>query len=149
MLSQLFTFTGGGGGAPIPSNWVIDWRKFFGVGPLTLRSFARKIDTELTLQLHTLPGTSPGQPSSLAVRNLLRGSRIGLPRAQDVAEAMGVTSLTPNQIAGGADGQILRDTGFNEETQLWYYILKEAEVQNGGARLGRSGAASSARCSSG
>jgi hypothetical protein len=62
---------------------------------------------------------------------------------------MGVTSLTPNQIAGGADGQILRDTGFNEETQLWYYILKEAEVQNGGARLGRSGAASSARCSSG
>ncbi len=138
-LSQLFTFTGGGGGAPIPSNWVIDWRKFFGVGPLNLRNFARKIDTELTLQLHTLPGTSPGQPSSLAVRNLLRGSRIGLPRAQDVAEAMGVTPLTPNQIANGQDGQILRDTGFDEETPLWYYILKEAEVQNGGDRLGQIG----------
>ena len=137
-LGQLFTFTGAGI-APIPSNWVIDWRKFFGVGPLGLRNMARKIDTELALQLHQLPGTSPGQPGSLAVRNLLRGSRIGLPKAQDVAEAMGVTPLTPGQIAGGADGQVLRDTGFDEETPLWYYILKEAEVQAGGQRLGEIG----------
>ena len=39
-LSQLFTFTGGGGGAPIPSNWVIDWRKVFGVDPLNLGNVA-------------------------------------------------------------------------------------------------------------
>ena len=138
-LSLLFTFTGGGGGAPIPSNWVIDWRRFFGVGPRDLRNFARKLDTKLAPQLHELPGTEPGQPRSLAVRNLLRGSRIGLPTAQDVASAMGLTPLSPNQIAGGEDGPLLRQLGFHQETPLWYYILKEAEVQGEGNRLGEVG----------
>ena len=138
-FSLLFTFTGGGGGAPIPSNWVIDWRRFFGVGPSNLRNFTRKIDTKLVSQLHQLPNIPPEQPSSLAVRNLLRGSRIGLPTGQDVADAMNVTPLRPNQIAGGDDGPVLREHGFHEETPLWYYILKEAELQGGGERLGAVG----------
>jgi hypothetical protein len=35
----------------------------------------------------------PGEPSVLVVRNLLRGSRLGLPTGQDVAEDMGVERL--------------------------------------------------------
>jgi hypothetical protein len=138
-LGLLFTFTGGGGSAPIPSNWIIDWRRFFDVGRQELRNFARRLDTKLIPQLHQLPRTTPGQPSSLAVRNLLRGSRVGLPTGQDVAEAMGTTALTPSEVASGDDGPILRQHTFHRRTPLWYYILKEAEVQGEGKRLGEVG----------
>jgi hypothetical protein len=138
-LGLLFSFTGGGGNAPIPSNWIIDWRRFFGVGRRELRNFARRIDTKLIPQLHQLPETAPGQPSSLAVRNLLRGSRVGLPTGQAVADAMGFTALTPTEVAGGDDGPILRQHGFHLRTPLWYYVLKEAEVQGEGKRLGEVG----------
>jgi hypothetical protein len=135
-LGLLFTFTGDGGGAPIPSNWIIDWRRFFRVGSGDPLNFARSLDTKLVPQLHQLPGTTPGQPSSLAVRNLLRGSRIGLPTGQDVAEAMNFTALSPADVAGGDDGPILRQHNFHRKTPLWYYVLKEAEVQGEGRQLG-------------
>lgn len=138
-LGLLFTFTGSGGGAPIPSNWMIDWRRFFPVGRRNLLNFTRRLDTKLIPQLHQLPNVTPGEPRSLAVRNLLRGARIGLPAAQDVAEAMGVTPLSSDEIAGGDDGPILREHGFHERTPLWYYILKEAELQGEGKRLGEVG----------
>jgi len=138
-LGLLFAFTGSGGGAPIPSNWIIDWRRFFRVGPSELRNVARRLDPRLVTQLHQLPGTTPGQPRSLAVRNLLRGSRVGLPTGQDVAEAMGATALTPEEVADGIDGAILRQHGFHRRTPLWYYVLKEAVVQGDGERLGEVG----------
>lgn len=37
------------------------------------------------------------------------------------------------------DGPILRQHNFHEQTPLWYYILKEAELQGGGKRLGEMG----------
>jgi hypothetical protein len=138
-LGLLFTFTGGGGGAPIPSNWIIDWRRFFHLGRRGLLNFTRRLDTKLIPQLHQLPGTTPGQPASLAVRNLLRGSRIGLPTGQDVAEAMGTQPLTPGEVAGGDDGAILRQHGFLRRTPLGYYVLREAAVQEEGKRLGAVG----------
>lgn len=142
-LGLLFTFTHSGGGAPIPSNWPIDWRRFFKTGGRDLRNFTRKLDTKLVPQLHQLPGFKPGPMQSLAVRNLLRGSRIGLPSAQDVADHMkqkvSLTPLTPDEIASGDDGPILRQHDFHKKTPLWYYILKEAEIQGGGMRLGDVG----------
>ncbi len=138
-LGLLFAFTGSGGGAPIPSNWIIDWRRFFEVSRSELRNVARRLDPRLVAQLHQLPGTTPGQPRSLAVRNLLRGSRVGLPTGQDVAGAMGTTPLTPDEVADGVDGAILRQHGFHRRTPLWYYVLKEAVVQGGGEHLGEVG----------
>lgn len=102
-LDQLFTFTGAGV-APIPSNWIIDWRRFHEVGRADSRNFTRKMDPKLIPRLHELPNVRPNQPRSLAVRNLLRGSRIGLPKAQDVAEAMEMTPLTREQLGGGDVG---------------------------------------------
>ncbi len=84
----------------------------------------------------------PGEPSVLAVRNLIRGSRLGLPTGQDVAEAMGVTPLTPAQVAPQGNQvvtPVLRRHGFDERTPLWYYILREARLQGGGNRLGEVG----------
>jgi hypothetical protein len=149
-LGLLFAFTGKGGfPAPpgthtsLPSNWIIDWRRFFDLGHPDLLNVTRNTDTKLIPQLTNLPEPVPaGQPpslASLAVRNLLRGRRVGLPTGQAVAEAMEVTPLTPDEIANGDDGETLRQHGFHETTPLWYYVLKEAELQGGGKRLGEVG----------
>lgn len=145
-LGLLFAFTGSGGFLPappgthtaLPSNWIIDWRRFFDVGRPDLLNFARRLDTTLVPALHDLPGTPP-RFRSLAVRNLLRGSRLGLPTGQDVAAAMEVTALGPEEVASGEDGPLLREHGFHERTPLWYYVLKEAELQSSGQRLGAVG----------
>lgn len=108
-LPVLFTLTGGGGGAPIPSDWVIDWRRFREVGQAGNRNVTRNMDLKPIPQLHELPNVRPNQPCSLAVRGLLRGSRVGLPRAQDVAEAMGIEPLTREQL-GGRRGRPRRPT---------------------------------------
>lgn len=143
-LRLLFQFTGKGGffapaNTAIPSNWIIDWRRFFDVGPKELLNFTRKLDPRLIPQLHELPGMPPGEPVSLAVRNLLRGSRVGLPTGQAVANRIGVTALTPDEVAGGEEGPVVREHGFETQTPLWYYILREASVQANGQHLGAVG----------
>jgi hypothetical protein len=47
--------------------------------------------------------------------------------------------LKPEQIATGSDGAVAQKHGFDRETPLWYYILKEAEIQGQGLRLGQVG----------
>jgi Animal haem peroxidase len=142
-IGLLFQFTGSGGfidnHPTLPSNWIIDWRRFHEVGEPKFLNFTRRIDTKLAPQLQQLPGMGLAEPQSLAVRNLLRGSRIGLPAGQDVAAIVGAPVLSPAEVANGDDGDILRAHGFHERTPLWYYILKEAEVQGGGKRLGAVG----------
>ena len=64
----------------------------------------------------------------LAERNLLRGRSMGLPSGQAVARRMGIPRLRPDQVGLG-----------REEAPLWFYILKEAEVQHNGERLGAVG----------
>lgn len=140
-LDLLFAFTGKGGFfdmPTLPSNWIIDWRRFYEVDDPTLLNFTRTIDTTMAESLRRLPVPS-GQPAILAVRNLLRGSRLGLPTGQAVAERMSATQLTSNDIASGNDGEVLRKHNFHQETPLWYYILKEAEVQGERMRLGEVG----------
>lgn len=144
-LGLLFAFTGGGRFTPagdahtaLPSNWIIDWRRFYDLGHPNLLNFARRLDTTLVATLHELPGMPP-RFKSLAVRNLLRGSRLGLPTGQDVAAAVGATALGPEEVASGDDRAVLREHGFHERTPLWYYVLKEAEVQANGQRLGEVG----------
>jgi Animal haem peroxidase len=152
-LDLLFLFTGKGGlpsplvpgavNSGIPSNWIIDWRRFHEVeGPNSpLLNFTRAIDTKIALTLFKLPIPSvvSASPNQLAVRNLLRGSRVGLPSAQDVAEKIKVEPLAPAVIANGADGPILKAAGFDEKTPLWYYVLKEAEIVGQGKHLGPLG----------
>ncbi len=60
----------------------------------------------------------------LAYRNLKRGLQFELPSGTDVANALGVDPVALN------DG---------EPDSLWYAILKEAELQHAGQRLGTMG----------
>ncbi len=139
-LGLLFRFTGGGQAAPIPGNWVCDFTRFYDFGD-DRANLARRFDTKLIPELHDLPAPNFSGPfSSLAVRNLVRGSRIGLPSAQDVAEAMGIGPISPaDLVAGLAEGPIVAQHGFDKASPLWWYILREGEVQTGGATLGELG----------
>lgn len=149
-LGQLFQFSGVNGDmfglGGLPSNWPIDWRRFFdfsgvaGVAATPELNLTRSIDTALALGLKEIPTLrGEGQKAPLAVRNLLRGRILGLPTGQDVAAQIGVPALSEAQVRRGAHERILRTHGFDRRTPLWYYILKEAEVLHGGERLGPVG----------
>jgi hypothetical protein len=118
----------------------IQWARFFefsGTG-LDLQH-SRKLDTKLAVGLSNLPFISD-MFKSLAVRNLLRGKALGLPSGQAIARAMGATRdniiLTPAELNLPANLK----TAFGENTPLWFYILKEAEVRCNAKKLGPIGA---------
>jgi hypothetical protein len=78
-------------------------------------------------------------PASLAARNLLRGRSLGLPSAQSIARFLDTEPLTPDEIAQGPDGAIAARHNLHIETPLWYYILKEAQIDGKGKRVGTLG----------
>ncbi|WP_341526646.1 hypothetical protein WKK05_29550 [Nostoc sp. UHCC 0302] len=98
---------------------------------------SRKLDPFLVEPLKNLPNVP--QPSSLAVRNLRRGRSVGLPSGQSVARFLKLKRLTRAEIATGPDGAVAAKHGFDIESPLWYYILKEAQIQGQGQRLGQVG----------
>ena len=131
---------------PIPSDWVIDWRRFFEIDGGVSPNRSRKLNPFLANQLRNIPNvgdpasSDPAQASSsLAVRNLFRGRRAGLPSGQSVAGVYGFEPLSPDEIATGADGVVAGQFNLHVETPLWYYILKEAEIRGEGRRLGQVG----------
>jgi Animal haem peroxidase len=124
------------GGRPIPSDLVIVWNNILRIEPGTGRP-PRKIDTNLSLPLASLPGSAVPPPDPtvhLAIRNTLRGKRVGLPSGQQVARAMRAPVLSNSALGVGSD------PGWGGEAPLWFYILKEAELSpNNGERLGAVG----------
>jgi hypothetical protein len=84
-------------------------------------------------------GFSPEIAQSLAVRNLLRGKRLGLPSGQDVARAMGIEPLSENKMfdEGTLPEEVRKDLA--GRAPLWYYILREADKVAGGEKLGPVG----------
>lgn len=123
----------------VPTRFRADWTYFYDVPGRPVprgRNFARLIDTKLALPLHSMPAEIlPNTPSmlNLAERNLLRGTRLGLPAGQDVARAMGVKPLANVQLG------LSNDPGWGGKAPLWFYVLKEAEVLRSGQRLGPVG----------
>lgn len=126
------------GSRPLPARVRIDWEHFFAVPgrPEDHVNHARRIDGKLALPLFNLPSTVVSDAVvSLAERNLLRAKQCGLPSGQAVARAMGVTPLT-NAELGVPDPA---DPGWAGGAPLWFYVLREAELQRGGQRLGEVG----------
>ena len=162
-LDLLFEFSGGsgtlGGGRRLPSNWLVDWRRFYDfseagradlVVPAARFNRAMRIDTALVQLLRFLPGFPPTE-ANLAFRNLVRAKMLRLATGQQLArflrsQGVPVTTLTRAQIRDGANGAELdrltkpqRDA-LLRDTPLWFYVLREAELGPGrlagvGARL--------------
>jgi hypothetical protein len=131
-----------------PSNWAIEWNLFFDMGDnlsnvgVKRLQKAYKIDTSLVNPLGDLPlSVASDPPHALAVRNLVRGLRMGLPSGQDVARAMGLEPLSDNMLKVGkaTEGESPKNQrlvdipNFGKEfvgkAPLWYYILAEAQQQ--------------------
>ncbi|MEM6385495.1 MAG: heme peroxidase family protein [Pseudomonadota bacterium] len=144
----LFTFTSGGGmfGEPtLPTNWIIEWERFVLDAPAFPDRVARKIDTQLAPPLSTMQNEDPGVFKHLARRNLRRGHRLNIPSAQACIDTLNTGSygniqpLSAEELTSGQTGEAVSTGGFAEATPLWFYILREAEVQTGGATLGQLG----------
>jgi hypothetical protein len=125
------------GGRAVPPDHVVDWRDFFAIDPSHPPQASRKIAPQLVHPLIDLPRAIVGDTDipehhSLASRDLQRSRALDLPSGETVARAMGLEPLD-------ADGIGLKALGWQDETPLWLYILKEAEVQTNGERLGDVG----------
>ncbi|HJR06832.1 MAG TPA: heme peroxidase family protein [Pyrinomonadaceae bacterium] len=133
--------------------------------PLKKFNKAGKIDTTFDLHLEQIKGFQHLQPpkenngggekpdeekpanplfngqKALTVRNLLRGLALGLPWAEDVADALKLTEaqrLKPTELRAEPHANLLAALG-EKKTPLWFYILREAKVQGDGGRLGHVG----------
>jgi hypothetical protein len=121
----------------VPLDHAIDWTLQFDVPGNGGAQRCKKIDGCLPSSLISLPRQVTGEDngsaySSLANRDLQRGQAIGLPSGESVARELGVEPLSEEQVG-------LSATGWNQETPLWIYVLKEAEALEGGNRLGPVG----------
>ena len=87
--------------------------------------------------------TEPGS----ATDALLTGHQVNLPSAQsclaEILQTTGVAlqSLSTSQLTSGATGRALTQSGLVQDTPLWFYIHKEAEVLGKGKTLGPLGTA--------
>lgn len=127
--------------------WGIDWGRFIDIdireydpADKTKRlQFAYRLDTSAVFPLSNLPSSVAKDPSSLPLRNLERGWRLGLPTGQSVAKAMGVEPLDDKDILIGKfitnppappDEDALKPITsispvFACNCPLWTYILAE------------------------
>jgi Animal haem peroxidase len=157
VLSDLMAF--GHTPSPIQDDYIIEWGRFFdgllASGPVASSSF---FDTSIVAPLHALPTSiihlsskmeHSAETPSLPVRTLLRGARAKLPSGQEVADELlrqGVIKpedcLITAQLTQDTcnhSGSVLRNVGLEENTPLFYYLLKEAELIAAGLRLGPVG----------
>src|SRR5215212_3394462 len=151
------------GGFPrLPSNWIADFRRLYDfvgeAGKANLAApggvnHAMRIDTSLTNPLRFLPKGSFGGNASdegtivanLAFRNLARARMVRLATGQGMVaflkdRGVNVRALTKAQIRTGKNGADLdgltasqRD-GLANNTPLWFYALREAELNDGRLR---------------
>ncbi|MBV9230717.1 MAG: peroxidase [Chloroflexi bacterium] len=125
------------GTCPVPDERAIDWKYFFNVDASHQPQPSKRIDTILAHSLINLPEAVVGtteipEQHSLAYRDLVRNEALNLPSGEAIARVMGVTPLTANEVG-------LNKLGWQSETPLWYYILREAEVCCNGEQLGAVG----------
>jgi heme peroxidase len=129
-----------GGFRRLPALWTIDWAKFVALDRGVRPQPSRKINIRLAPPLFRLPSNVDLGRNPLAVLNLRRGKALQLPSGQSVAGAMGARVLTAAELALG---RLRLSAGhrrlLEQDTPLWFYVLREAEVRSRGARLGPVG----------
>ena len=154
-LGQLFDFSGLMGnlgvGSPLPRIWIADFRRLFNFGEANRQNLvvppskfnrAMRIDTKLVTPLRALRVPDPDPRKNLAFRNLLRANMVNLATGQQMVtflknKGLNTTRLTAAQIRNGSNGATLgslttaQRTALVNNTPLWFYILREAEFNQG------------------
>ena len=149
----------------LPTNWIADLGRLFDFAeanhpelvPADGRvNVTKRVDSLLVDPLKDLPlgsfggrgTTPPSHERNLAFRNLTRAMMVELATGQQMAQLMSTKSLTPevkpltrDEILSGNGGAILEGLTESQKdeiaqnTPLWFYILREAEL-NGGRLAG-------------
>jgi hypothetical protein len=115
----------------------IGWQTFFKFDAASFRP-NKRLDTSISTALFNLPlptiaGSEPN-PTSLPQRNLLRHVTWGIPSGQAIAAELGATALARKDLDD------VQPLGLADSTPLWFYILREAQLQHDGLQLGEVGA---------
>ena len=115
----------------------VDWSLLFDVDGHPPAQRAKPMDGLLPHSLIELPQAITGAVEeeayrSLAARDLERGQGTALPSGEAVARLLGVEPLTEDELD-------LRRHGWEGETPLWLYVLRESAVRHEGDRLGEVG----------
>jgi len=145
-IRQLYRLRADGGRYPVFPDLIgfgpvgerrVDWALLFDVAGQPPAQRAKPIDGQLPRSLIELPRAITGAVEnaayrSLAARDLERGQGTGLPSGEAVADLVGAPVLTDDELD-------LRRHGWEGETPLWLYILREAAVRHAGDRLGEVG----------
>jgi len=156
-----------GGDLVLPSIWIADFRRLYDfaeagradlVVPAAKFNHAMRIDTKLVHPLQTLPQATVGPPPTadtdrrrnLAFRNLTRAKMVNLATGQQLlafmtGKGLVIAGLTRDQIRDG-DGHaatldaltVAQRNRLLDNTPLWFYALREAEL-NGGKLRGVGG----------
>lgn len=124
------------GGARAPRRFV-GWQTFFDFGDGQIRH-SKRINTCLSTPLFHMPltaGAGHTLAASFPQRTLLRHLSWSLPSGQAIARAMRVPVVSGRDLDELAHYQL----GFEARTPLFYYVLKEAQLMEGGLRLGPVG----------
>jgi hypothetical protein len=121
----------------VPESHVIDWSYFFDLPDRPSAQRCKKLDGKLTAALMYLPeaisgAVDTGAHRALAVRDLQRGQAVGLASGETIARHLGIPPLAREETG-------LAEIGWDQETPLWFYILKEAAVREHGDQLGPVG----------
>ncbi|MDW5594231.1 peroxidase family protein [Conexibacter stalactiti] len=125
------------GFGPVPPEHAVDWTLQIDVAGHAPAQRSERIDGRLPAPLIALPtqvsGSEPGSDyASLATRDLQRGQAVGLASGEAIADRLGVPALSAEQVG-------LAQYGWDGETPLWFYILKEADALHEGEQLGPVG----------
>jgi Animal haem peroxidase len=152
-----------GGNLKLPANWIADFRRLYDFGeagradlvvPAAKFNRAMRIDTKLANPLEFLPTQTLSLPAStpandpqlnLAFRNLTRARMVKLATGQQMlrflkSKGVVMSGLSKAQIRDGNGGATLdtltatQQAAFLKNTPLWFYILREAELNNGKLR---------------
>jgi hypothetical protein len=128
------------GNIPLEDKLIIDWSHFFKFKNTMTIQYASKINTKLCRPLFNLFQKSELNPlfSSIAYRTLFINYKLELPNAIDILNYYSIDSvLNDNHFV---------DLGYKiKDVPLWIYILKEAEVEMQGTKLGVLGRVLTAR----
>ncbi len=96
--------------------------------------YAYKIDTMVVAPIGTLPHAVAFNPSSLALRNMMRGRDFGLPSGQDAARRIGAPVIADDKLSVRVNNDFANrktikaiSPHFAGNAPLWFYILAEAE----------------------
>ncbi|MBV9467447.1 MAG: hypothetical protein JO169_15155 [Solirubrobacterales bacterium] len=145
-VRQLYQLQAGGPRLPVFPDLIgfcevgqhqVDFSLLFDVPGRPPAQRAKPIDGQLPSSLIALPQAITGAVDdaashSLAVRDLIRGEGTGLPSGESVARLLGVEVLGDEELG-------LSRHGWEQETPLWLYILREAAIRQHGDRLGPVG----------